>query len=89
MQNIKHIHEVIFLIEKNNDQWTPAELSNAIGQTWGSDVQFASCSGNAFPKENALHFLMDRQKAVLSKSGKVSLHPTMHICNGHKEFSGN
>ncbi len=34
MNNIKHIHEVIFLIEKNNKQWTPEELVEAMGNTW-------------------------------------------------------
>lgn len=86
MNNTKHIHEVIFLIEKNNAQWTPVELVEAIGETWGLDVQFGSCSGNAFPKENALNFLINRQKAVLSEDGKVALHPSMQICNGHEEF---
>jgi len=86
MKNIKHIHEVIFLIEKNNQQWTPDELIEAIGNAWGTDVHFGSCSGNAFPKENALDFLIDRQKAVLSQEGKVSLHPSMQICKGHEGY---
>ena len=88
MHNIKHIHEVIFLIEKNNEQWTPGELIEAIGNTWGADVHFGSCSGNAFPKENALNFLVDRQKVVLSEEGKVALHPSIKICDGHKGFNG-
>ncbi len=86
MTNIKHIHEVIFLIEKNNGQWTPEELEEAIGNAWGADVHFGSCSGNAFPKENALDFLINRQKAVLSDNGKVGLHPSMQICDGHDGF---
>ena len=88
MNNIKHIHEVIFLIENNNEQWTPEQLVEAIGSTWGTDVQFGACSGNAFPKENALDFLINRQKAILSEEGKVTLHPSMQICNGHEEFQG-
>ena len=88
MNTIKHIHEVIFLLEKNNKKWTPAELIEAMGNTWGTDVQFGSCSGNAFPKENALDFLLSRQKAVLSEDGKVELHSSMQICDGHEEFQG-
>ena len=88
MTNIKHIHEVIFLIEQNNNEWTPEELIEAIGETWGNDVHFGSCSGNAFPKEFALNFLVDRQKAMLSEEGKVALHPSMKICDGHKNFQG-
>lgn len=86
MHTIKHIHEVIFLIDNNNDQWTPNELIEAIGDTWGSDVHFGSCSGNAFPKEFALDFLLNRQKVILSDVGKVKLHPSMKICNGHENF---
>lgn len=86
MNTVKHIHEVIFLIEKNNEQWTPDELIEAIGSTWGTDVHFGSCSGNAFPKEFALDFLLNRQKVVISEVGKVKLHPSMKICNGHENF---
>lgn len=84
----KHIHEVIFLIEKNNNQWTPNELISAIGDTWGTDVHFGSCSGTAFPKEYALDFLLSREKVVLTEEGKISLHPSMQICSGHEEFQG-
>ena len=86
MSTVKHIHEVIFLIENNNEQWTPEELVDAISNTWGSDVHFGSCSGNAFPKEFALDFLLNRQKVILSNDGKVTLHPSMKICNGHENF---
>ncbi len=85
MNNIKHIHEVIFLIEKNNQQWTPDELIDAIGNTWGPDVHFGSCSGNAFPKEYALDFLLSRQKVVLTRDNIISLHPSIKLCDGHKE----
>jgi probable metal-binding protein len=88
MNNTQHIHEVIFLIEKHNGQWTSEELVEAISNTWGADVQFGACSGNAFPKEYALDFLLNRHKVVLSDDGKVTLHPSMHICEGHKEFQG-
>ncbi|NNF33887.1 MAG: DUF2492 family protein [Saprospiraceae bacterium] len=84
MNNIKHIHEVIFLIERNNESWTPTELVDAIADAWGQDVHFGACSGNAFPKENALDFLLMRHKVVLSEEGKIGLHPSMTICDGHK-----
>ena len=64
MNNVKHIHEVVFLVEANNGQWSPEELNNAIGETWGNDVHFGACSGSAFPKEFALDFLLGRQKVV-------------------------
>ena len=86
MNNIKHIHEVIFLIEANNEEGTPDGLVENIGQTWGTDVHFGSCSGNAFPKENALDFLLSRQKVILDQQGKVALHPSMKLCKGHENF---
>ncbi|MBT8275168.1 MAG: YecH family protein [Bacteroidia bacterium] len=88
MNNIRHIHEVIFLIEKNNEQWTAEQLTEAISTAWGADIHFASCSGNAFPKEYALDFLINRQKAALTEAGKVVLHPSMQICDGHQDFQG-
>ncbi len=74
------------MIEKNNDRWNADELVKAIAHTWGDDVHFGSCSGNAFPKEYALDFLISRQKVVLSEEGKVILHPSMQICKGHEGF---
>lgn len=88
MPTVKHIHEVIFLIEKNDKAWTPEELVEAIAATWGADVHFGSCSGNAFPKEAALDFLVSRQKVVLTEAGRIALHPAMKICKGHQEYSG-
>ena len=86
MNNVKHIHEVIFLIEKNDQKWTPEDLIIAIGNAWGTDVHFGSCSGSAFPKENAINFLIDRQKVIINEEGKVQLHHSMNICNGHEGF---
>ena len=86
MNHIKHIHEVIFLIEKNDAQWSPEELTENIGNTWGKDILFGSCSGNAFAKEYALDFLLSREKVCLNDQGKVALHPQMKICKGHESF---
>lgn len=86
MANVKHIHEVIFLIEKNNNIWTPNELITGLVAEWGTDIQFSSCSGIPFPKEQALEFLLYRDKVVLSDKGLVALHPSMKICEGHKTF---
>lgn len=86
MATIKHIHEVIFLVEQYNNQLSPEELVTAIEETWGDDVHFGACSGTPFSKEYALEFLLSRNKVVLSQNGKVALHPAMQICNGHEEF---
>ena len=85
MSNIKHIHEVVFLVEQHNGQWSAEELVENIAQTWGSEVHFGSCSGTAFPKEQALDFLLNRQK-VLIEHGKITLHPSMQLCKGHEGF---
>ncbi len=87
MATVKHIHEVIFLVEQNNAQLSPEQLVDTIASTWGHDVHFGSCSGNAFPKEHALDFLLAKQKVILTDSGTIALHPAMQICNGHEEFS--
>ncbi len=89
MSEVKHIHEVIFLIEENNKLWLPENLIEAIAQTWGEDIQFSSCSGTAFPKEEALDFLLNRNKVIINKEGKIELHSTMKICNGHENFNSN
>lgn len=88
MKPIKHIHEVIFLIENHKEEMTPETLERAISNIWGEEVHFGACSGTAFPKEQALHFLIERKKVVLTEDGKIALHPSMHICNGHEEFEG-
>jgi len=84
--NIRHIHEVVFLIEQYNKELTPEKLVEKIGDTWGTDVRFAACSGTAFPKEYAVDFLLYRQKAIITETGVVALHPSMQLCNGHEEF---
>ena len=88
MNPIKHIHEVIFLIENSTEQWNSEQLIQAISENWGEEVQFGACSGGAFPKEQALAFLIERKKVVLSEDGKILLHPAMHICDGHENFEG-
>ena len=85
MSNIKHIHEGVFLVEQHNGRWSAAELVENIARTWGPEVQFGSCSGTAFPKEQALDFLLSRQK-VLIEQGKITLHPSMQLCKGHEGF---
>ena len=65
--NKKHIHEVVFLIEQYNNQLNAEELVDKISETWGSDVHFVACSGPVFPKEYALNFRLDRQKAFVNQ----------------------
>lgn len=86
MANVQHIHQVIFLIEKNNTIWTPKGLVEGVVAEWGEDIQFSSCSGVPFPKEQALEFLLGRQKVIVTEEGLVALHPSMQICEGHKTF---
>lgn len=78
----QHIHEVIFLVQANNGVWTPDELTTAITNEWGAEVEFASCS-SCISKEEVLQFLLDRQKVVLTQEGKIAIHRDMQMCNGH------
>ena len=88
MSRIKHIHEVIFLIEKHNGRLDGHELEEAIAFEWGAEIMFSACSGNLFPKENALEFLISRNKVVFNEMGQIALHPSLQICEGHKDFAG-
>ncbi|WP_139263291.1 DUF2492 family protein [Flammeovirga pacifica] len=81
--NTTHIHEVIFLVQENDNVFTPETLVEAISQKWGSDIGFMSCSGVPTPKEEALQFLLDRNKVVVNAEGRVEIDPSMKMCDSH------
>ncbi|GAA4842406.1 DUF2492 family protein [Algivirga pacifica] len=84
MSNIIHIHQVIFLIEKLGDQKVKADqLPSVIKGQFGEDVQHSACSGIPFDPEEALEFLLDRNKIIVDEEGFIHLHPTMKLCNSH------
>ncbi|KXX70465.1 DUF2492 family protein [Flammeovirga sp. SJP92] len=81
--NTTHIHEVIFLVQDNDGVFTEEGLNNAIAEKMGADVHFVACSGVPFPKEEALAFLIERDKVLVNNEGKVEVHPTMKMCDSH------
>ncbi len=85
MNNIQHVHEVIFMVQQNDGQYTAESLVEAITEKWGADVQFMACSGVPFPKEDALDFIIGKNKVELI-DGKIRIVTAMSICNGHENF---
>lgn len=85
MKTVKHIHEVIFIIQRMDGQLTNEDLIQEIASEWGEDVGFVACSGNPFPKEEVLEFLLKRGKVEL-KDCKIHIHKEMSMCDGHKDF---
>lgn len=81
--NTAHIHEVIFFVQENDGIYTPETLIEGISSKMGEDVAFTSCSGVPFPKEEALPFLIERNKVFINADGKVEVHPTMKMCDSH------
>ncbi|WP_281612524.1 DUF2492 family protein [Flammeovirga sp. SubArs3] len=81
--NTTHIHEVIFLVQDNDGVFTPETLVDAIAEKMGADIQFTSCSGVPFPKDEALQFLLDRNKVIVNATGNVEVHPSMKMCDSH------
>lgn len=85
MNNIRHIHEVIFLVQKKGKYENTASLHNDIIDTMGEDVQFSSCSNNTFSLDKVVEFLVDRNKIVVNTDGSIKLHPEMTMCNSHED----
>lgn len=86
MENVVHIHNVIFLIQKLGEKQVKAnDLTAIIKSEWGENVQHVACSGIPFPPQEALSFLLERNKIVLDSEGFVDLHPEIKLCNSHEE----
>lgn len=81
--NIKHIHEVLFLFQELGSFPSTDNLFATIKERLGSDVQFISCSQQPFGLEEVVGFLTQRNKIILNADGSLSLHPTMTMCDGH------
>lgn len=81
--NIKHIHEVLFLFQELGSFPSTDALFSTIKERFGEDVQFISCSQQPFGLEEVVGFLTQRNKIVLNADGSLALHPTMTMCDGH------
>ncbi len=84
MNNIKHVHEVLFLFQELGSFENEETLLKVIKQRHGDDVQFISCSNQPFGLEEVVTFLTDREKIVKNPNGSLVLHPTMTMCDGHE-----
>ncbi|MGF1636701.1 MAG: DUF2492 family protein [Cyclobacteriaceae bacterium] len=78
-QNIRHIHEVIHLIQHSEKAFNAIEVAEEVGKLWGENVEFANCSGVTIQKEDAVEFLLKKNK-ILIESGKIVIHPTIKLC---------
>ncbi len=83
MENIKHIHEVLFLFQEIGKFESEKALIALIHERFGNDVQFVSCSNQPFGVDGVVEFLLGRQKIVENANGSLELHPDMTMCDGH------
>lgn len=85
MTNLRHIHEVLFLFQKEERFDNEEALFTAIKGKFGEDVAFISCSNKPFGLLEVVPFLTKRNKIVQNTDGSLSLHPDMTMCNGHED----
>lgn len=83
MENIKHIHEVLFLFQEKGIFENVEALHTLIKERLGNDVAFVSCSNQPFGIDQVLDFLLQREKIVQNADGSLILHPNMEMCDGH------
>lgn len=81
--NTAHIHDVIFLVQELDGKLNTNTLLEEISKRMGKDVKFTSCSGVPFDKEEALPFLLEREKVLVNSKGLIEVHPSMKMCNSH------
>ncbi len=84
MNNIKHIHEVLFLFQEKGFFPSEENLFATIKERHGDDVQFVSCSNQPFGLDAVVDFLVGREKIIQNEDGSLSLHPAMTMCDGHE-----
>ncbi len=84
MNNIQHIHEVLFLFQELGSFENEEHLSKIIKERLGEDVKFVSCSNEPFGLDSVVDFLTQRNKIVQNPDGSLILHPQMKMCNGHE-----
>ncbi len=89
MENIKHIHEVLFIFQEIGKFENEESLIKVVKERLGDDVQFMSCSHVAFGLEEVVPFLLGRSKIIRNDDGSLMLHPSMSMCGGHKNFDPN
>ncbi len=83
MENIKHIHEVLFLFQEIGRFENQESLFKTIKERLGDDVQFVSCSNQPFGLDKVVDFLVQRNKIIQNPDGSLILHSSMSMCDGH------
>ncbi len=85
-KNSKHIHEVLFMMQiQNNVYKNEEELLQSVKDVFGEDIVFESCNDNNITLDKVIPFLLQKQKIVIHQDNSISLHPEMTMCNGHEE----
>ncbi len=85
MYNIRHIHEVILMMQKDEraNYENEEALIDDIFSKFGKNVKFTSCSNFAFSITEVMPFLLEREKIILNKNGSIQLNPSLVMCDGH------
>ncbi len=83
MDNIKHIHEVLFLFQEIGSFNSEESLFETIKERFGNDVKFISCSNQPFGLDGVVDFLTQRNKIIQKADGSLHLHSGMTMCDGH------
>ncbi len=90
MNNVKHIHEVLFIFQEIGSFKNEETLLEIIKERHGDDVTFISCSNEPFGLEYVVPFLLSKgNKIVLNEDGSLELHPAMKMCDGHLKHQQN
>ncbi len=83
MNNVQHIHEVLFLFQELGSFSNEDQLFETIKERLGNDVSFTSCCNKPFRLDQVVGFLVKKNKIVKNSDGSLSLHPNMKMCDGH------
>lgn len=80
-----HIHEVLIDMQDGNKSFADKkEFVEHVVKTFGKDCKFHSCSAESMDANDAYDFLIRRNKIVADEQNKITLHPSMTMCDGHK-----
>lgn len=83
--NEVHIHEVLrMMIDKQKNYTGKTDFVKDITEIFGSDTRFFACSGSGMDANAAFDFLLKREKINLNTENKISINPTMTMCDEDK-----
>ena len=75
-----HIHEVLNALYQDSTPRTLPELNSFIAEKFGTNPQFFSCSEQNMSIDQAIEFMMMREKISEVSEGKFAIH-TGNQCN--------